>query len=52
MSFIKGEKPGRGTYQCVYSSDRVNLVNDSDVLPACPNADCLIAHETRWKKRV
>jgi hypothetical protein len=52
MAFNIGEKPGKGTYQCIYSDDIVSLENDNDELPACPNVDCLIAHETRWKKLV
>lgn len=50
MPFNIGEKPGRGLYQCVFSDDRITLENEKDALPACPNSNCLIAHETRWKK--
>ncbi|SHI13457.1 hypothetical protein SAMN02745823_02694 [Sporobacter termitidis DSM 10068] len=50
MAFNIGEKPGRGRYQCVFSDDVVTLETDDDALPACPNTDCLIAHETRWEK--
>jgi hypothetical protein len=51
MSFRIGEKPGKGSYKCIYSNDKVDLKRDNDELPACPNVDCLITHETRWKKQ-
>lgn len=31
-----GEKPGKGTYQCVRDQQRVVLDDDTDTLPPCP----------------
>lgn len=50
MAFVMNEKPGKGRYQCVYSDDIIRLRQDDDPLPACPNVDCRIAHETRWNR--
>ncbi len=32
-----GEKPGKGTYICTNCGNDVNLDDDSDRLPPCPN---------------
>lgn len=31
-----GEKPGKGTYQCLFDAQLVVLDDDDDTLPPCP----------------
>lgn len=51
MYYDIGEKPGKGTYQCIYNGDTVKLDDDSDVLPPCPSNRCTDEHpDTKWKK--
>lgn len=46
-----GEKPGKGTYQCIYSNDTVTLDDDTDTLPPCPSNRCTDVHpDTKWTK--
>lgn len=51
MTYDIGEKPGKGTYQCIYSSDTVVLDDNSDKLPPCPSNSCTDSHpDTKWRK--
>ena len=34
---MTGEKPGKGTYECIMCDQHVVLDQDSDTLPPCPN---------------
>lgn len=46
-----GEKPGKGTYRCIYCGNTVVLDNDDDRLPPCPSNDCTENHpSTKWIK--
>jgi hypothetical protein len=49
LYYDSGEKPGKGTYQCIYSGHQVYLSTDDDKLPRCPNHDCTCKHsDTKW----
>jgi hypothetical protein len=50
MTYDIGQKPGKGTYQCIYSSDTVTLDDTKDTLPPCPDNNCSRNHTTKWKK--
>lgn len=51
MAHDIGEKPGKGTYQCIYSQHTVVLDDDSDRLPPCPSKDCIKDNpKTKWIK--
>lgn len=51
MAHEIGEKPGKGTYRCIYSSDTVVLDDETDKLPPCPSNNCTEAHpDTKWIK--
>ena len=43
--YSTGEKPGKGTYQCVKCWTVVVLDDATDTLPPCPKC-----HETRYYK--
>ena len=36
MIYVSGEKPGKGTYQCLECERTVVIDNDMDKLPVCP----------------
>ena len=36
MIYVSGEKPGKGTYQCLECERTVVIDNDIDKLPVCP----------------
>ena len=40
-----GEKPGKGTYQCIKCGTKVVLDDHTDALPPCPKC-----HKTSYKK--
>jgi hypothetical protein len=50
MTYDIGEKPGKGTYQCIYSYDTVTLDDADDKLPPCPDNDCSSKKSTKWQK--
>ena len=41
-----GEKPGKGTYQCIHCGQLVRLDDNTDTLPPCPSCN-----HTTYKKR-
>jgi hypothetical protein len=46
-----GEKPGKGTYQCVHSGNTVILHDENDSLPPCSSNDCTDEYpDTKWRK--
>ncbi len=36
MYYTTGEKPGKGTYECVHCGTTVVLDDNTDTLPPCP----------------
>jgi hypothetical protein len=51
MAYDIGEKPGEGTYQCIYSQHTVTLPKDTDPLPPCPSNKCTDNYpDTQWIK--
>lgn len=39
MSYTTGEKPGKGTYQCIKCTAIVRLDDNTDTLPPCPKCN-------------
>lgn len=39
MTYKTGEKPGKGTYQCINCGTTVTLDDNTDTLPPCPSCD-------------
>lgn len=37
--YSTGEKPGKGTYQCISCGQKVVLDDQDDTLPPCPRCD-------------
>lgn len=37
MQYKTGDKPGKGSYRCLNCGYVVELENDGDTLPECPN---------------
>ena len=48
MTYNVGEKPGKGTYQCVDCRWQVTLDDDDDRLPPCGN--CGKGQKTKYRK--
>ena len=45
MYYTTGQKPGKGTYKCVYCGETVTLDEHTDTLPPCPKC-----HKTLYTK--
>ena len=43
--YTTGEKPGKGTYKCLYCGTEVVLDDNTDTLPPCPKC-----HTTTYYK--
>jgi DNA-directed RNA polymerase subunit RPC12/RpoP len=37
--YITGQKPGKGTYQCINCGTNVTLDDNTDTLPLCPKCN-------------
>ena len=44
-TYKTGDKPGKGSYQCLKCGKVITLSQDSEALPVCP-----VCKYTEWKK--